>query len=428
MLDRYTLPEMENLWSDEYKFEKMLEVELAICYAWNKLGKIKSSDLEKIEKGAKVDLPDIRKREEKSRHETIAFVESVASHIGSSGKYLHYGVTSSDVLDTAQALQIRDSLIILLSDTEKFSRVLIRKAKKYKYQQMVGRTHGMHAEPTTLGLKFLIWVYELERVVKRLENSIETISYGKISGSVGTYSQIDPKVEALVCKKLKLKRSKVSSQIIQRDRYCDVIYAVTTLGNTLEKIATEIRHLHRTEINEIKEPFIEGQKGSSSMPHKKNPILCERICGLSRILRGNLSICMENTNLWHERDMSHSSAERIIIPDSLCLVHFMLSDISSVICNLVVNKVQMRENLQKEKGNIFSQSLMLLLISKGMEKKEAYELVQDISFNNTESFEQELHSNTALKDLLTDKDIESITNLSSYTRHVDYIFDNFNNK
>lgn len=425
MIERYTLSPLKEIWTDKYKFEKMLDIELAICEAWNKKGLIPDKDLKIIQDKALVDLRDIRRREKTTRHETVAFIESVAHKVGESGKYLHYGVTSSDILDTGQSMQIKESLEIILKETKKFNRLLLRKAKKYKDLLMVGRTHGMHAEPVTLGLKFLIWHYETERNIQRLKQALDAISYGKISGSVGTYSQLDPYIERYVCKKLKLKPAKVSTQILQRDRYADVLYSTTSLGNTLEKIALEIRHLHRTEVNEVKEAFRKGQKGSSSMPHKKNPILCERICGQARVLRGNLSIGMENNSLWHERDMSHSSAERVIMPDSLCLVHFMLSDMYSVIDNLQTNKEKIKENLEMEKGKIFSQTLMLKLVQKGMKKDKAYKLVQELSFDKDEDFREEVLKHKLIQKYLTKKDLDEMLDLSYYTRNVKKIFKRF---
>ncbi len=425
MIDRYTLSPLREIWSDEYRFQAMLNVEIAVCEAWSKKGKINNDDLRNIKQKAKIDISDIRKREEESKHETIAFVESITNKVGKSSRYLHYGITSSDILDTAQSLQIIKSLEVILKDTKILRKVLFTKAKKYKKQIMMGRTHGVHAEPITLGLKFLLWVYEIDRDIERLEMSLKNISYGKISGSVGTYAHVDPYVEKFVCKKLKLKYAKVSSQILQRDRYCDVLYSISTVGNTLEKIAFEIRHLHRTEIGELKEPFEDGQKGSSSMPHKKNPILCERICGLARVLRGNLIVGMENTSLWGERDMSHSSAERFIIPDSLCTVHFMLNDMSFVLRNLKVNSEKMRENINLEKDNYLSQTLMLYLVSKGMEKRKAYKLIQKISFDNENDIIASLLSHKGILKYTNEKELNRLCNLDYYTRYVDEIFRRF---
>jgi len=425
MIERYCLSPMKELWEDEYKFKRMLDIELKACEAWSKKGFISESDLKEILTKGKVDIKDIRKREEKSRHETVAFVESVATKIGKSGKYLHYGLTSSDVLDTAQSLIMRDSLLIVIKETKNLKKILIKKARKYKNLVMIGRTHGVHAEPTTLGLKLLLWVYELERDLDRLEAGLKNISTGKISGSVGTYSQVLPFVERYVCKELKLSPSKVSSQILQRDRYAEYLFVIAMLGNTLEKIALEIRHLHRTEVGEIMEPFEFGQKGSSSMPHKKNPILSERICGLARVLRGNLGISMENTSLWHERDMSHSSNERIILPDSSCLIHFMLLDIEYIISNMVVNEMNIQRNLSLSEGKIFSQTLMLKLVEKGMEKEEAYKLMQDLSLNWEGKFVDIVKRNSNIKKYLSENEIEKACTYEYYTRHISDIFRRF---
>ena len=425
MIDRYSLSPMKELWEDEYKFQKMLDIELKVCEAWGKKGLIPSADLRNILTKSKVDIKDIREKEETTRHETVAFVESVAGKIGKSGKYFHYGLTSSDVLDTAQSMIMRDAMLKIIKETKILRNELLSKAKKYKDLVMMGRTHGVHAEPTTLGLKFLLLVYELDRDLERLENSQNNISFGKISGSVGTYSQIDPDIEKYVCKELGLKPAKISSQILQRDRYAEYMFSISILGNTLERIATEIRHLHRTEVGEVTEPFELGQKGSSSMPHKKNPILSERICGLARVLRGNLVISMENTALWHERDMSHSSNERIIIPDSSCLIHFMLKDMQYIIKNIVVHKDNIKKNLMLSEGRIFSQTLMLKLVEKGMEKEKAYKLMQELSFDSSRSFLETIEQNSIIEKYLSKKEIEKICTYEYYTKYVDTIFRRF---
>jgi len=426
MIERYCLSPMRELWEDEYKFQKMLEIELRACEVWNKLGLISSIDLKNILSKSKVDLKDIRKREKVTKHETVAFVESVANKIGKSGKFLHYGLTSSDVLDTSQSLIMRDAMILIIKETKILRNELFSKASKYKGLVIMGRTHGVHAEPTTLGLKLLLLVYEIDRDLERLNSALDNISFGKISGSVGTYAQINPKIEKYVCKKLGLKPAKISSQILQRDRYAQYMFAISILGNTLERIALEIRHLHRTEIGEITEPFELGQKGSSSMPHKKNPILCERICGLARVLRGNLSISMENTALWHERDMSHSSNERIIIPDSSCLIHFMLKDMQYVVKNIVVHKDNIQGNLALSEGKIFSQTLMLKLVEKGMQKEDAYKLVQKLSFNSSKDFLKTIEEDLTIRKYLDKKEIEKVCTYDYYTKYVDKIFERFN--
>lgn len=425
MIERYCLSPMKELWEDEYKFQKMLEVEFKTCEAWSKKGLISEGDLKEILTKGEVDIKDIREREKTSHHETVAFVESVAAKIGKSGKYLHYGLTSSDVLDTAQSLIMRDSLLIIIKETKNLKKILLKQARKYKNLVIIGRTHGVHAEPTTLGLKILLWVYELERDLARLDAGLKNISFGKISGSVGTYSQIDPSIEKYVCRELGLKPAKISSQILQRDRYAEYFFVIAMLGNTLEKIALEIRHLHRTEVGEVMEPFEFGQKGSSSMPHKKNPVLSERICGLARVLRGNLGISMENTSLWHERDMSHSSSERIILPDSSCLIHFMLIDIQYIVSNIVVNEVNIRRNLSLSEGKIFSQTLMLKLVEKGMKKEKAYRLMQDISLNIEGKFVDIVKINPTVKRYLSENEIEKACTYEYYTNHINDIFRRF---
>ncbi len=373
-----------------------------------------------------VNLKDIRKKEIVTRHETVAFVESVSEKIGKSSKYFHYGLTSSDLLDTALSLILRDSLNILREDIEKLRKEIFKKAKKYKKVVTIGRTHGVHAEPTTLGLKFLTWYYQLERDLARLNNAYEMVSYGKISGSVGTYAQVKPSVETYVCKNLKLKSAKISTQILQRDRHAQYLTSLAILGASLEKMAFEIRNLHRTEVGEMFEPFSTDQKGSSSMPHKKNPILCERICGLARVLRGNALVGLENISLWHERDMSHSSAERIVLTDSSCLVDFILNDLIYIVSNIEISESNIKRNLEMSKGKIFSQSLMLKLVSKGMDKQKVYKLVQELSFEN-DDFEKRVRDIPVVKKLLTDKEINDLFSYTYYTKYVDTIFRRFEN-
>ena len=427
MIDRYTLPQMKELWEDRNRFEKMLEIELKVCEKLNKDGFIPDKDLSDIKRRAKVDINDIQAKEIETRHETVAFVESIAKKIGKSSKYFHYGLTSSDVLDTALSLVMRDSLTIIIKDIKELRREIFKKAKRYKMVIVIGRTHGVHAEPTTLGLKFLNWYYQLERDLSRLEHTLETVSYGKLSGSVGTYAQIEPSIERYVCKELNLKPAKISTQILQRDRHAEYLSSLAILGGTLERIALEIRNLHRTEVAEVFEPFKEGQKGSSSMPHKKNPILCERVCGLSRVLRGNALVGMENISLWHERDMSHSSAERIVLTDSSCLADFILNDLIYIISNIDISKENIQKNLGLSKGKIFSQSVMLKLVSKGMQKDKAYELIQEMSFKS-QDFEEEIMNSQIIKEYLTEGDLKNIFNYKYYTKYVDTIFNRFKSK
>lgn len=424
MIERYSLSPLKELWEDQYRFNRMLDIEIKVCEILSKNGKIPLNDLKNIKKNSLIDIEDIRKKESICRHETIAFIQSVSERIGESSKYFHFGLTSSDVLDTALSLVMRDSLNMILSDAKKLKKIVFVKAKKYKDLVIIGRTHGMHAEPTTLGLKLLVWVYQLERDIERLEFSLEEISFGKISGSVGTYAQINPSIEKYVCKELGLNQSKISTQILQRDRHAQYLFSLSMLGNTLERIGIEIRNLHRTEIGELTEPFENNQKGSSSMPHKKNPILCERICGLARVLRGNALVGMENIPLWHERDMSHSSAERIVLADSSCLAHFMLNEMIYIIRNLGISEENIKKNLELSKGKIFSQSLMLKLVSKGMNKEKAYDLMQKMSFES-DDFIKTIKKTDIFKKYLNNKDLEELLNYTYYTKHVDKIFKRF---
>ncbi len=425
MIDRYSLPDMEKLWNDETRFKKMLDIEIYACEALVKERKMPQKELQNILKKAKIEVEDIQKREEVVHHETVAFLESISCMVGpSSSKYLHYGLTSSDALDTALSLVMRDSLDLIIKDTQLLRRNLLKKARKYKDLVVIGRTHGVHAEPMTLGLKFLNWVYEADRCIERLKSARESVSYGKISGSVGTYANVEPFVEKYVCRKLRLKPAKISSQILQRDIHSDYLYSITILGNLLERIAMEIRHLHRTEIQELCEPFSKGQKGSSSMPHKKNPILCERICGLARVLRGNLIIALEDTALWGERDMSHSSAERVILPDSSGLVYYMLKQMNFVIENVVVNKENIKKNLEMTKGDIFSQALMLRLLSKGIEKEKAYKLMQEISFKSG-NFVENVLGNKEVMGVLKKEEISDIEGYRYFTKNIEDIFERF---
>jgi len=426
MIDRYTLSPMKELWTDERKFQSMLEVELAVCEAWAKEGIVPNKDLAVIKKKAHVDVLDILDKEQSCKHETIAFIKSVSEKIGKSSRYFHFGLTSSDVLDTSQSIVMKEAMELIILEARKLRKIVFKSAKTYKKLPIMGRTHGVHAEPTTLGLKFLNWVYELDRDMGRLNSALKTISYGEISGSVGTYTHVAPSVEKYVCKKLNLKPALISSQILERDRYSEYLYAIAMLGNTLEKMSTEIRNLHRTEIDELNEPFGEKQKGSSSMPHKKNPILCERICGLSRLLRGNLATEMENTCLWHERDMSHSSVERIIIPDSSCLIHFMLNDMSFIFSNLVVNEENINRNLHMSSGKIYSQALMLALTENGMPKQEAYDLLQNITLNKEGDIQEIISSDKQVLKYLDKQKIKSLCSMDYYTKYVDEIFERFN--
>lgn len=429
MIQRYTRPEMSNIWSDENKFKIWLKIEILICEALNKFKIIPDKSLENIKKKAKFDIKRINELEKVIKHDVIAFLTNVAENVGEDSKYIHLGITSSDILDTTLALQMKQAGEIIIKDLLMLKTVLKQKAKKYKYLPQIGRTHGVHAEPITLGLKFANWYDETNRNIERMEYAIKTASVGMISGAVGTYSYLSPKVEEYVCRKLKLRTPKITSQIISRDIHCQYINTIAIIGATLEKIALEIRHLQRTEVLELEESFTKGQKGSSAMPHKKNPITAEQICGLARILRANSIPSLENVALWHERDISHSSVERIILPDSTILLDYTLNKIANLLKYIVVNKNNISNNLKLLNGIYFSQTVMLKLIEKGLTREEAYKLIQEISFkcwkNNTD-FKNELIKNRKVTQLLSVKEIETIFDLKRFLKNIDYIYSRLN--
>ena len=377
MIDRYEVAEIARIWSEENKYRKWLDVELAITEAWAELGEVPAASLKHIRENAAFDCSRIREIERTVKHDVIAFLTSVEESIGDDSAYLHKGITSYDVVDTALSLLIQESLAAVLARCQALKKVLMEKALLYRDLPAIGRTHGVHAEPIAFGCKFLIWHEEMERNRQRLLRAKEATAVGKISGSVGTYIHFPAAGEARALRRLGLKASRVSSQVIQRDRHAEVICALALLGTTLEKIAVEIRHLQKTETLEVEEPFSRGQKGSSSMPHKRNPVRCERISGLARILRGHVSVALENNILWHERDISHSSAERIIFPDSFHLAVFMLDDMIDVLKNLAVYPDNIRRNLELTQGVFFSQKVLTLLVEKGMARQRAYDLVQE---------------------------------------------------
>ncbi|MCM8775149.1 MAG: adenylosuccinate lyase [Candidatus Omnitrophica bacterium] len=376
MISRYTRPEMGKIWTEENKLHKWLEVELAALEALAHFGYIPKGIPGKVRQKAGFNIDRIREIEKVVQHDVIAFLTNLAEHVGPAGRYVHFGLTSSDILDTALALQLKEAAALLIRELKKLIQVIGKKAVAYRDTLMVGRSHGVHAEPTTFGLKMALFYEEFRRNLKRLEDAAENVAYGKISGAVGTFANVDPKVEEYVCKKLGLKPAPISTQILQRDRHAEFLTTLAIIGGSLEKLATEIRGLQRTETFEVQEYFGEGQKGSSAMPHKRNPIICERIAGLARLLRGNALAALENIALWHERDITHSSVERVIFPDSTILVDYMIFLMQSVVANLVVYKENMLENLKKTRGMIFSQGLLLKLIAKGLSREEAYALVQ----------------------------------------------------
>jgi adenylosuccinate lyase len=376
LIPRYVLPDMDAVWSDEARIRNWLQIEILACEAWGQLGRIPEEDLIRIRE-ASTTAERVREIEEVSRHDVAAFVQAAAESVGPAGRWIHFGLTSSDLLDTGLALQLRDAADLLLTRLEGLLAVVKSKSLEHRDTVCVGRTHGVHAEPTTFGHKLAVWAFELARDRERLRRAREVTAVGKMSGAVGTYSAIDPFVEEFVCGELGLTPSEASNQILQRDRHAEYLFALALTGATMEKIALEIRHLARTEVREVEEPFEEGQKGSSAMPHKRNPILSERVAGLARLLRANLQAALENVALWHERDISHSSVERVILPDSTELLHYMLATIHHVLEGLRVFPERMRENLNSGGGVVFSQPVLLALIDRGVTREEAYRIVQE---------------------------------------------------
>ena len=426
LIERYTLPEMKAIWSDENRFATWLEVEILACEAWAELGKIPREAARTIRERARFDVGRINEIEKTTRHDVIAFLTNVAEYVGEEARYIHMGLTSSDILDTALAVRMRDAGRLLLRRLERLREVLLDRAREHRYTLMMGRTHGIHAEPVTFGLKMLLWAAETERNIERLARAVEEIGVGKISGAVGTYATVDPFVEEYVCRRLGLVPARVSTQVIQRDRHAFFLATLAVVGCSLEKFAVEIRNLQRTDIREAEEPFRAGQKGSSAMPHKRNPIVCERISGMARLLRGNALAGMENVALWHERDISHSSVERVVIPDSTTLLDYMLYRFTGVMEELVVYPENMRRNMEKTHGLVFSQRVLLALVEKGFGRDEAYALVQR---NAMESW----RTGRALKDLLlADPDVplgaeelDELFNYGYFTRRVDEIYRRF---
>jgi len=425
MIDRYALPAMKNIWQEENKYKIWLEIELLACEALFQLKKINKDAIENIKKNAHYSLTRIQEIEKITQHDVLAFTTAVGENLGKYSRYFHQGLTSSDILDTSLALELKQSAEIIIEDIERLIRVLKEKALEHKYTLMVGRTHGVHAEPITLGFKFALWFSEMQRNLERIKRAKEEISYGKISGAVGTFAHLDPYVEEYVCKELSLKPAKISNQIIQRDRHAYYMTTLALVASSLEKIATEIRSLQRTEIYEVEEKFAIGQKGSSAMPHKRNPIICERVCGLSRVVRANAIAAMENVNLWNERDISHSSAERIIIPDSNMLIDYMLQKFTNLITNLNIYPEHMKQNLEKTKGLIFSQKIMLELTKRGLSREEAYKIVQNISmqvWQGQADFKALLLENAEVGQYLTKSEIEECFDYQTYLRNIDLIF------
>jgi adenylosuccinate lyase len=425
MIPRYTRPEMGRIWSEENNFQKWLDIEILAAEALAQMGKVPKAAISRIRKNARFDVGRIREIEREVKHEVIAFLSSVAESIGDDARFLHLGMTSSDVMDTALAIQLREAAAILIEDVQSLMEVLRRQAYKYKSTVMIGRTHGVHAEPITFGLKFALWYEEMARNLARLRKAMEDISVGQISGAVGTFAQISPKVEAYVCKKSGLKPALVSNQIIQRDRHAYFFATLAVIGCSLEKFAVEIRHLQRTEVQEAEEPFTAGQKGSSAMPHKRNPILSENITGLARLMRSYALAALENVALWHERDISHSSVERVIAPDATIALDFMLRRMTYVLGELCVYPENMKRNLEKSGGAIFSEAVLLALVDKGVSRDAAYRMVQRHALKIARDggeLKDELLKDREITNYLSAREVEAVWGLKHHLANVDFIF------
>lgn len=425
MIDRYSRKQIASIWSLENKFKIWLDIEIAACEANAQLGVIPPQDLAIIKEKANFNVSRIEEIENQVHHDVIAFLTCVAEYVGPSSRYIHYGLTSSDIVDTALSIQMKQAGEIILNDIDQLLEVLKKLALKYKHTPCMGRSHGVHAEPTTFGTKMALYYHEFLRNRKRMQDAIDDISYGKLSGAVGTFSNIDPRVEEIVCKKLGLKPDPISTQIIQRDRHAHYMSAVAICAGTLDKLATEIRHLQRTEVREVEEPFQKGQKGSSAMPHKRNPILCERVSGLSRVIKANLMVALDNMTLWHERDISHSSAERVILPDSTIALDYLLSKMIFILENLHVYPDAMMKTIEKTGGLFYSQGLLLKLVEKGYTREEAYQIVQDNAMRvwNAGGSLKELSLNDGrITAKLSHEEIEEIFKLENFLHNIDYVF------
>ncbi len=426
MIERYTLPEMGKIWEDEFKFSTWLKIEILACEARVKLGEIPEKDVDVIKEKAKFDVKRILEIEETTKHDVIAFLTNVAEYVGSESRHIHYGMTSSDILDTTLSYQMKTAGELLLKRLYQIKDVLKKKAIEHKGTICVGRSHGIHAEPTTMGLKFALWYEEIKRDIIRLNDAVQEIKVGQISGAVGTFEHLTPKVEEYVCEKMGLKPASVSTQVIQRDIHAQFMSILAIIGATLEKIAVEIRHLQRTEVLEVEEFFSKGQKGSSAMPHKRNPIISERVSGLARILRSNSISALENVALWHERDISHSSVERITIPDSCIALDYMLYLMIKLIDNLIIYPENMLKNLNITRGLVYSQTVLLKLIDKGITREAAYNIVQtaamDVWNDNNKNLKDELLKSDEVLKFLNEKEIEEIFNSDKMLDNIDYIF------
>ena len=416
---------MGRIWEDENRFRIWLEIEILACEAQAELGVIPKEAVDVIRSKANFNVERVLQIEEEVKHDVIAFLTNVGEYVGSESRFIHFGMTSSDVLDTALAVQMMQSADLILKDLEALKLVLGRRAKEFKTTMMIGRTHGIHAEPTTFGLKLALWYAETARNIERVNRARESIAVGQISGAVGTYAHLDPFVERHVCEKLGLKPAPISTQVLQRDRHAEFMNTLALCGCSLEKFATEIRHLQKTEVLEAEEYFSKGQKGSSAMPHKRNPIMCERIAGLSRVLRGNAVAALENVALWHERDITHSSVERVIVPDSCILLDYMLAHFTKIVDQLLVYPENMKQNLDRTRGLIFSQEALLAMTKAGMKREDAYRIVQEEAmkvWKNQQSFRDLLERREEVREYISSEQMDKLFDPRSSLKNVDYIF------
>ena len=429
MINRYSRPVMAKIWTDQNKFESYLKVEILACEAFSKLGVVPESDLEKIKKNASFDLKRIYEIEEVTRHDVVAFTRAVSETLGEEKKWIHYGLTSTDVVDTANGYLLKQANEILRDDLVRFMEVLKKKALLYKNTPCIGRTHGIHADITTFGLKWALWYEDMKRNLERFDNAAKIIECGKISGAVGNFANAPIFIQDYVCEQLGIQSAAISTQTLQRDRHAQYMSTLALIGTTMEKIATEIRHLQRSEVHEAEEPFKKGQKGSSAMPHKRNPITSDTICGCARVLRGYMVTSYENVALWHERDISHSSTERIILPDATILLDYMLNRYANLLDNLVVYEDQMLKNIYLTNKVIFAQRVMTTLISKGLSREEAYDTVQPISmeaYNNNLDYQELLSKNEKIMSILTKEELDSCFTLDYYQKNVEAIYKRVN--
>ncbi len=426
MIERYSLPEMAAIWTLENRYHAWLEVEIAACEAWAELDVIPRTDVALIRANARVDVERALEIEKQTRHDVVAFTRAVSETLGAERKWVHYGLTSTDVVDTALGVQLKQANALLLQKLQELTNTLRTQALRYRDTVMMGRTHGVHAEPTTFGLKLALYYAEMVRNLDRFAHASETVRYGKLSGAVGTYANIDPRVEEIVCERLGLKPAPISTQTLQRDRHAEYMATLALIGTTLDKIATEIRALQKTEIREVEEPFYAGQKGSSAMPHKRNPVTCEQISGLSRILRGNMVAAYEDVVLWHERDISHSSVERVILPDSTILLHYLLHKMNHILANLTVFPENMKRNMNRTFGLIYSQRVLLALVEHGVAREEAYDAVQAKAMQAWEQqrpFRELIEEVPLVQQYLSAQKLDACFDYSFHLQHVEMIFE-----